>query len=147
MEVMSDGGVWQDFWDTLKEEREPLQEMARLCKMQSGRMGLKKGMIIEVVTREYQGTCEEPHFHLYPASHKFGDKSDLITRVRITQKRPLKAEQVMAIADNTDVPYEYKEAIVAWAQQRDSFGDNNWESVKKLWNQTQDGKMVFTPEK
>lgn len=84
-----------EFADVLNELEEqnlqPLQEMATVGRKDSCKE-LPKGMRIEVITSEYNGTGEEPHLHLFPASHK--DKNgkannyDLITRVKVTNLPP-----------------------------------------------------------
>ena len=52
----------------LNEEIEHLQEMATIGRKEACR-GLKDGMRLEVITSEYRNTGEEPHLHLFLASH------------------------------------------------------------------------------
>ena len=98
---------------------------------------LPQGMRLEVVTSEYIGTGEEPHMHLYPASHKDrtgkANNYDLIARVKVTENPPKNPGEVVSIKDNKAVPKEYRQAIYEWANQSNKYGVNNWIAVKMFW--------------
>jgi hypothetical protein len=116
-------------------ENEHFQEMALMGKVASNK-DLPKGMRIDVITTEFKGTGEEPHFHLFPANHitKNGKSNnyDLITRVKITENPPNNPDSVQPIVDNPPVPKEYQKAIWEWAFQTKR-GVTNWERTKIVW--------------
>lgn len=122
----------------MNEGFERLWEMGCLCRIPSGQMGLKYGMVIEVQTSEYQGTGEEPHFHLYPASHRDrkgkANNYDLITRVRVTEQPPTRPDDIQAIYGNPPVPRVYQQAIYRWSRAANKRGINNWTRILELWD-------------
>ncbi len=140
----------EQFLNELKEELQPLQEMARIITVESGKagklLGIENGVIIEVITSEYKDTGEEPHFHLFPGNHK--DKKgkannyDLITRVKITKELPKSKDDIVAIKDNKAVPEDYKNFIYNWSKKTNKFGFNNWLVLQNMWNSIQ-SKEVF----
>ena len=118
---------------------EPLQEMALLGLVKSNPRTLPKGMRIEVITKEFKETGEEPHFHLFPANHipKSGNANnyDLITRVALTEEQPKDISYIRPIAKNNPIPKEYKNAIFNWSQENDDeTGVNNWKLARTFWN-------------
>lgn len=118
---------------------EPLREMAMMVLIESNPSTLPKGMRIDVITTEHTGTGEEPHFHLFPASHiaKKGkaNNDDLITRVALTEIPPGQPSDVHSIAGNNPVPKEYQKAIFDWSQKDDEeSGLNNWKQTRLFWN-------------
>ena len=98
---------------------------------------LPKGMKLEVETSEYHGTGEEPHMHLYPASHinrkGKANNYDLITRVKVTEEPPQSPDDVVAIKNNPPVPKKYKQAIFEWSKGFSKRGFNNWDRVLEIW--------------
>ena len=117
--------------------KEPLREMALMAKIEAYSK-LPKGMRIDIITTEYKGTGEEPHFHLFPANHiprkGRANNYDLITRVAITENIPSQPSDIRAIAGNKDVPKEYQEAIFKWSQENDDeLNINNWRLLKSFW--------------
>jgi hypothetical protein len=113
-----------------------LQEMALMCLIKANQRVLPNGMRIEVITTEYQGTGEEPHFHLFPANHSpRSGNQDLITRVALTETRPQSPEEVHQIKGNNPVPKEYQKAIFEWSQKNDEkLKVNNWELTRTFWD-------------
>jgi hypothetical protein len=116
-----------------------LREMALMTLIQANPRTLPNGMRIEVITNEYQGTGEEPHFHLFPANHISrrgkANNYDLITRIALTEDPPKSPEDVHEIKGNNPVPKEYKEAIFEWSQENDKkLGVNNWILTRDFWD-------------
>lgn len=132
-----------DLFELSKKERlkelQKVREMALMALVQGNPRTLPNGMRIEVITSEFKGTGEEPHFHLFPANHRTRDgranNYDLITRVAITKEIPSQPSDIHAIANNEPVPKEYQEAIYEWSQKDDEeFGLNNWRQLQLFWN-------------
>ena len=118
-------------------EQEPLREMALMALIKSNSK-LPKGMRIEIITSEYQGTGEKPHFHLFPANHISrpgkANNYDLITRVEITDNLPSQPSDIHAIEGNDLLSKKYQKAIFEWSQEDDDeFGINNWRVLKAFW--------------
>jgi len=100
-----------------------------------------EGMKLEIETYEYSGTGEEPHVHLYTASHKTGNRNDPpITKIVLTEDSPDKVEDLHSIKDYPSIPKEYLQPILDWA--KDSNRRNkkitNWESSLIIWDSIQD---------
>ena len=85
--------------------------MATVEKMNSNKK-LSKGIRLEIITREYKNTGEEPHFHLLAASHRDRDVKannyDLITRVKVTDDLPETKDDIVVIKDNPPIEKNIK---------------------------------------
>ena len=120
-------------------QSEHLREMALMGIIQANPRMLPNGARIEVITSEYKGTGEEPHFHLFPANHKSkagkANNYDLITRVALTKELPEYENDIHSIKDNNPVPKEYQKAIFKWSKEIDEeSGLNNWKMARLFWN-------------
>ena len=119
-----------------------LLEMAKVANIQKNQMGLKQGMTIIIYTSNYKGSGEEPNFHLFPyISENIPNKSDLITRVKITQNIPKDTNDIVSIDGNPEVPTEYKEVILEWAKTSNKLGNNNWKFLQYMWNLNQNEEV------
>ena len=116
---------------------ELLQEIATVGRKDACKE-LKNGMRLEVITSEYKNTGEEPHLHLFPASHidRTGKDNnyDLITRVKVTDFQPKSPEDIVAIEDNPKVSEDYQKAIYEWSKKDNKRGVNNWVAVQIVWD-------------
>lgn len=93
---------------------------------------LPKGLRIEIVmynTNDARGT---PNLSLFPYKHKdregWENKYDLITCVKLTEKVPKTVDDIVPLEGNPEVPLEYKNAVLQWANDGD-----NWETAKASW--------------
>lgn len=93
---------------------------------------LSQGLRIEIVmynTNDARGT---PHLSLFPYKHKdregWENKYDLITCVKLTDYRPETIDEIVPLEGNPEVPLEYKNAVLQWANEGD-----NWETAISSW--------------
>jgi hypothetical protein len=119
--------------------RERLREMACIALIKSNPRTLPDGMRLDVITKEYKGTGEEPHFHLFPANHTARDGKannyDLITRVALPNNPPKTPNEVRAIQGNKPIPKEYQNAIYNWARERyKNLEISNWVFSRSVWD-------------
>lgn len=118
-------------------EEDRIIEMATVGRKDSNK-NLPKGMRLEVITSEYENTGEEPHLHLFPATHKDrngkANNYDLITRVKVTDFQPSSKDDIVAIKDNPEVDEDYKNAIFEWSKETNKRGVNNWVAVQIIWD-------------
>jgi len=95
------------------------------------------GMKLEIETSEYKGTGEMPHLHLYPANHKSGERSGLITRIALTENPPETTNDLRPIKDNAEIPKDYLLPILEWSRKSNKRGVNNWQSALVVWDSIQ----------
>ena len=93
---------------------------------------LPKGLRIEIVmynTNDARGT---PHLSLFPYKHKdregWENKYDLITCVKLSENLPETIDDIVPLEGNPEVPLEYKNAVLQWANE-----GNNWETANAAW--------------
>jgi hypothetical protein len=113
----------------------PMREMVRVFKKDTD-SNLPNGFLIEMITPEFKGTGEEPHFHLFPANHidrrSKQNNYDLVSRVHITKNLPSQLEDIHAINNkkNPLLPKNYQLALF------NLFKNNSklWEKLQDLWD-------------
>ena len=115
---------------------EVLDERGFIGRINKNEMGLEMGMSIIIYDCKGQENVV-PHFCVFPYSKEWPKMENLIGKVKITQKKPEKVEDIYTL-DDFSLSEEYKKAILQWADENNNgLKIKNWELVKMFWDMNQ----------